>query len=124
MLFDFSNNCSNLNKAKIVSCSLGLNKTEYKIFNILLENYKNYKIINKEINSVYLESELNIDISNIQRSLKKLLEKDLIIRTKKNLSNGGYIYVYELKDIFEIKKKIIENTNILFKKIEQEILNI
>ncbi len=119
-MFDFSNDCKYITKEKIIACALGLNKTELIIFSILLENNKN----NKEITSKCIKSKLNLDITNIQRYLKNLIEKDLVIRSKHNLSTSGYIYIYKIKDLSYIKQKILENTTKLFEKIEQEIIKI
>ena len=124
MKLDFStSNCNQINSKDIICCSLGLNKSEYEIFHILL-NISKSKLVkdsNLSITSEYLSSELNLDKANTQRYLKNLTEKELVIRNKHNLSSGGYTYIYSLYNLSAIKKRILSNTKQLIEKVESEI---
>jgi len=46
------------------------------------------------------------DRTTIQRSVKKLFEKELIKRRQINLEKGGYVFVYSPKPKKELKEKV------------------
>lgn len=96
-MIDFA--CKKFELKDVIKCSLGLTKSEFKIINFLMENRKKF-------NSSELAEELDLDLSTVQRSLKKLAEKRVIIRSQINLASGGYIYLYNINDKMIIRKII------------------
>ena len=68
-----------------------------------------------------LAKALSLDLSTIQRSVKKLREKEVLARRQSNLEGGGYEFRYELcnkKKVVRIITSIIENwTN----KVKEEL---
>ena len=67
---------------------------------------------NSEFNSLDISSTLNLDITTVQKALKKLYEKKVLRRHQKNLENGGYVYYYGILSKREVKRtiqKIIDN---------------
>lgn len=77
---------------------------------------------NKKIyNSNELAQKLNLDLSTIQRSLKNLNEKNILIRSQNNLSGGGYVYLYKINDKKLIKEMIMKIISQWVKKVDSEL---
>ena len=92
--------CKKIELKELIRCSFSLTKSEFFIIDFLIRNEK------EEFSSQELSSKLKLDLSTIQRALKKMHSKELLRRGQKNLSPGGYIYFYQVKDKNEIKKKL------------------
>lgn len=104
-MIDFA--CKRFDLNEIIKCALGLTKSDFKILKLLISN-DNY------LTSSNVQKELKLDLSTAQRSLKKLRQKELILRRQKNLSSGGYVFEYKAKNKKEIREyifKIVENWN-------------
>ena len=78
-------------------------------------------LLRKELNVVY--KKLNFKISIIQKVLKKLYEKEILIRKQINLEKGGYVFIYSIKDKKQIKKIIMKIIKSGVENIENEICN-
>ena len=96
--------CKNIDFAEIIKCSFNLNKTEYTLFLFLISSEKSKSI--KEISN-----KLILDRSTIQKAIKSLTEKNVVKRIQTNLTTGGYLFSYIIKDKKELKKRILENIN-------------
>jgi predicted transcriptional regulator len=96
-MIDFA--CKRFEIEEIVRCGFGLSKADYKILVILMKNTGG-------LTTNQLAKELQLDLSTIQRSVKKLFEKDIISRSQFNLSSG-YLYKYSIKDRNTIKEKML-----------------
>ncbi len=96
-MIDFA--CKKFDLDEVIKCSLGLSKSEFKIVKILIKS-------DKELSSLRIAESSKLDLSSVQRSLKKLNEKSLISRSQKNLSGGGYKYFYSIKNKSLIREKI------------------
>ena len=99
----------------ILKCSLGLTKKEFIVLKHLIDNS------DMELTTLKIKDKLNLNLTTIQKAVKKLSEKKILLKCKKNLDYGGYIYVYEVNYKSQIKiiiKEIIKNWN---KKVEEEI---
>ncbi|HKL24335.1 MAG TPA: helix-turn-helix domain-containing protein [Candidatus Nanoarchaeia archaeon] len=97
--------CKKIPKEDLIRCSFDLNKTSYKLLIYLLTQKKPLKISD-------ISEGMGLERSSVQKALGKLFEKELVIRSQKNLEKGGYIYFYQTKNKQEIKdrmKKIINN---------------
>lgn len=112
-MIDFA--CKEFSLDDIIKCSLGLTKGEYKVMRFFLANKKNKYTSNDIV------KELSLDLTTVQKSLKKLHEKDVLIRIQKNMDSGGYVYCYQIKNNKEISKKIMETINTWVNKVETEI---
>lgn len=89
--------CKQIKFQELIKCSFGMNKTDYNLLIFLLKN--------KEYLTVMEISKLTkLDRTTIQKSMKRLHEKDLVVKHQDNLDKGGYIYSYIIKD-----KKYIKN---------------
>jgi len=90
--------CKKIDVQDIIACSLGLKKSEYKIFEALLYSDR---VALKD-----LSKKLNLDRTTLQKVLKRFVDNDLVERYQENLDNGGYIFVYKIKDKDILKKRI------------------
>lgn len=113
-MIDFA--CKKFYVEDIVRCSFNLTKTEFKIFQFMVKNSA------KKFSTNNIANSLNIDVSTVQRSMKKMHEKNIVRRSQINLE-AGYNFVYCICDKYEIKKSvkdIIKNwTNKFDKEIEK-----
>ncbi len=115
-MVDFA--CKKVNLNEIIKCSLGLTKTEVEIFLYLLKK-KSENFMAKDI-----KKSLNYEISIIQRFLKKLYEKEILIRKQINLEKGGYFYIYSINEKKQIKEVIMKIIKNWVENIENEICNL
>lgn len=98
-MIDFA--CKKFDIEEVVKCSLGLSKSEFRLLNFFIENAK-------EFTTQELAKSLKLDKSTIQRSVKKLHEKNLVTRGQINQSIGGYLFTYRIKDKNKIRKIILD----------------
>ncbi|MFA6462195.1 MAG: helix-turn-helix domain-containing protein [Candidatus Woesearchaeota archaeon] len=91
--------CRIITLEQILHCSFSLNKTEILVLKHLLYS-KEEETIEEIIKHV------KKDRTTIQRSVKKLHEKDLIKRRQLNLEKGGYVFIYSSKPKQELKDKV------------------
>ena len=107
-MIDFA--CKKISKEDILRCSFNLNKTEYTVFSILLKELGNIKQISEKT---------QLDRTTIQKSLSILLERNVIIRKRENLS-----YLYEVRDKPQFKKKLNKIVNQWYNSVKKEIKQI
>lgn len=91
--------CGKLDIEDVIACSLSLKKSEYKVFELLLRSKDNISI-------QQISTQLSLDRTTIQKILKTLSDKKLIVRFQENLESGGYVYNYNIKDKQSVKKHI------------------
>jgi len=90
--------CKQIDVKDVIACSLGLKKSEYRVFEVLLtSNHVTLKELSKK---------LNLDRTTLQKIFKKFVANELVERYQENLDNGGYIFVYKVKDKTLLKKRI------------------
>ncbi len=97
--------CKQFRLEDIVKCGLGLTKTEFKIMEYFLED------TSKQCITSTISKKLNLNLTTIQKAVKKLSDKKIILRHQKNLDKGGYVYTYECNSkpkIRQILKDIIK----------------
>ena len=102
-MIDFA--CKQFNLDDIIKCGLGLTKTEFKVMNYFL-SHKN------ECRTSTISEKMSLNLTTVQKAVKKLFEKGIIIRHQKNLDNGGYVYTYECSSRVKIRgiiRNIIKN---------------
>lgn len=98
-MIDFA--CKKFDIEEVVKCSLGLSKSEFRLLNFFIEK-------KKEFATDELAKALKLDKSTIQRSVKKLHQKNLVSRGQINQSIGGYLFTYKIKDKQKIRKIILD----------------
>jgi predicted transcriptional regulator len=90
--------CKQIDVRDVIACSLGLKKSEYKVFETLLHaDHVTLKSLSKK---------LNLDRTTLQKIFKNFVTNDLVERYQENLDTGGYIFVYKIKDKSVLKKRI------------------
>lgn len=112
-MIDFG--CKKFNVNEVIKCSLGLTKAEFEIFNYMLDSGK------EECSSSSMAERQDLDLSTVQRTLKKLMDKEIVKRRQVNLSNGGYEYFYRINNRKQICDKIILIINDWSSKVEKEV---
>ena len=95
-MIDFA--CKRFDLKEIIKCSLGLTRAEISLFYFFLENHNSY------FNTEELSTKLKLDLSTIQKGVKKLNGRNIIIQQQQNLDGGGYLYYYKFNSKEEVKK--------------------
>jgi predicted transcriptional regulator len=93
--------CKKFDLEEVVKCSFGLTKSEFSLLKFLIKS-------SGEFTTEQLAERLNLDKSTIQRAVKKLHSKGLVFRGQINLSGGGYVFWYRIKEKEKIRKMIID----------------
>lgn len=93
--------CKKIDIKDIIKCSFDLNKTDYNILMFLIRQ-KEYLSTND------VAGMMDLDRTSIQKSIKRLTQKSLVVRSQQNLEGGGYMFSYRIKDKDQIKKQILE----------------
>jgi predicted transcriptional regulator len=90
--------CRTIDVKDIIACSLGLKKSEYKVFELLLHS--------EHVTIQDLSKKLDLDRTTVQKVLKHFVTNELVERYQENLDVGGYVFVYKIKDKVILKKRI------------------
>lgn len=90
--------CKKIDVQDIIACSLGLKKSEYKVFEVMLHS--------DHVSLKDLSKKLNLDRTTLQKILKRFTDNELVERFQENLDNGGYIFAYKIKGKDVLKKRI------------------
>jgi len=93
--------CKRIDPRDLIKCTFGLNKTELDLFLFLSKSNRCEPV-------QAISKHLGLDRTTIQKSLKRLLDSEVIERRQNNLDNGGYVFFYCVKKKPEIKQKMIE----------------
>ena len=102
-MIDFA--CKKFDIKEIIKCSLNLSKSDFSVMQKLFV-YKDF------LSSKDISDKVDLDITTVQRTLKKLYEKGIVNRKQVNIDTGGYVYMYRIKSREELKYQI---TNIIDK---------
>lgn len=114
-MLDFA--CKRIKLDEIIKCSLSLTRAEMTIFKHFMDNTEESFCANT------ISEKLEFDLSTIQRSLKKLHEKDILFRTQENLSGGGYLFHYQIKNKQAVRKLIMDIVHMWTKKVDEALKN-
>lgn len=90
--------CKTVDVKDVIACSLGLKKSEYKVFEVMLNS--------DHVTIKHLSKKLGLDRTTLQKVLKHFVANALVERYQENLDEGGYIFVYKIKDKAVLKKRI------------------
>ncbi|MFW5746507.1 MAG: helix-turn-helix domain-containing protein [Nanoarchaeota archaeon] len=99
-MIDFA--CTEFRLDEIIKCGLGLTKAEYQIFTFLVEHGDD------AYTTDMLEKGLDLDRTTIQRTVKKLHERQVVERHQRNQEGGGYFYLYQSKPKPAIRKVFLD----------------
>ncbi|MHA1575358.1 MAG: helix-turn-helix domain-containing protein [Alphaproteobacteria bacterium] len=106
--------CKKISKEDLIKCSLALNKTEYNLLMFLLKKDRCFT-------AIQISDLMTLDRTTIQKAISNLVEKGLVKRKQKNISGGGYTFLYLIEDKKEIKNKIKEVIRKWCKGVEEAI---
>ena len=111
-MFTFA--CKRIRQEDLIRCSFELNRTEYNVMMFLMRQ-------RKPLPAAGIAKGMGLERSTVQKAIKRLLEKEIVRRRQRNLRNGGYVFLYELKGKEEIKNSIKEIVREWYEKVEKEI---
>jgi predicted transcriptional regulator len=112
-MIDFA--CQEFKIESIIKCSLMLTKADFKVMRFLSDDGKDW------FTTEEIAKKLKLNLSTVQRAVKKLHEKSLADRTQNNLDNGGYIYLYRSKSKEHIRSIIMGIVNNWVAKVNLEL---
>ncbi|MCD4703268.1 MAG: MarR family transcriptional regulator [Methanosarcinaceae archaeon] len=112
-MIDFA--CKEFKITDVIKCALNLTRADLQVTEYFLTQ------CNEWCNTDCIAKRTGLELSTIQRSVKKLTDKDILIKSQKNLDGGGYSYLYMIKDKEEIKKMIMDIVHSWVENIEQEM---
>lgn len=112
-MIDFA--CKQFNIDEIVKCGLGLTRADFDVMNFFLDNF------GEEFVSVSVAKRISLNLTTVQKAVKKLSEKGILKRTQTNLSGGGYYYGYRSNSKKEIRKVIKEVIHSWVEKVDDNI---
>jgi predicted transcriptional regulator len=106
--------CKKIDIEEVMKCSLGVTKAELLIMKTIMKQ-------NEELDTQKIAQKTNLDLTTVQKAVKKLHEKGILIKDQKNLGSGGYIFLYKSNSREKIRSKIKEIVGNWFKEVEKEI---
>ena len=112
-MIDFA--CKKFSIDEIIKCTLGLTRSDLKLVKELLKSDAGW------ITSEEISRNVRLDLSTVQRSVKKLYEKNILQRKQNNLEKGGYIFIYSLQDKEKIKDLIMGIITDWVKGVDEEL---
>ena len=113
MMLDFA--CRRFDLREVVKCGLGLSKADFNILEELMGDPARWHTTSELAGSTAL------DVTTVQRAVKKLHSAGAILRSQENLSGGGYVFRYRAKDKPELRKLIIAIVRKWAAKVEEEL---
>ncbi|MFH0870746.1 MAG: MarR family transcriptional regulator [archaeon] len=112
-MIDFA--CKQFKIEEIIKCSLMLTKADFKVLVMLSGSSKEW------FTTEQLAKKLKLNLSTVQRAVKKLHGSGLVDRNQNNLDNGGYIYIYRAKAKEDVRSVIMGIVNNWVIKVESEL---
>lgn len=106
--------CKTIQVKDVIKCSLGLTKAEVLLFEHFIKS-------DCFCTTQKLSEELQLDLSTVQRGVKKLYDQDVLERKQTNVSGGGYYFSYAAKSKSEIKKTLLTIINSWMGKVEDSL---
>ncbi len=107
--------CKTIKVEEIIKCGLSISKSDFRILGFLLKRQ------GKSFTTKDISSRTGLNITTVQRSVKDMNEKGLIWKDQKNLKNGGYLFLYSVKDKQQLKERIIKIIKDWEKSAEREV---
>jgi predicted transcriptional regulator len=112
-MIDFA--CKEFKVEDVIKCALNLTKADLKVMRYFLNGADQWA------DTESLSKALELDISTIQRSVKKLHEKEILQRSQQNLDGGGYIFRYKAHSRAKIKDIVMTVVNSWADHVGQEL---
>lgn len=106
--------CKEIEIKDLIKCSFDLSKTDYVIFEFLIRSEGDFSVRQ-------LAEKLDFERSSVQKSIKDLTKRNLVIRRQLNLDQGGYKFYYSINNKDDIKKRIENIIDGWHKKVKDAI---
>jgi predicted transcriptional regulator len=106
--------CETFEMEEVLRCALSLTKAETRVFFYFREHDDWHATRD-------VAETTSLDLSTVQRAVKKLAEKDVLRRYQQNLSNGGYQYVYRTVPQEQIKDCVLDIVHDWLAKLKEEL---
>lgn len=112
-MIDFA--CKEFKVEDVIKCALNLTRADLKVMKYFVNNMEHW------VDTDTLSQALEFDLSTIQRSVKKLYEKEILQRSQQNLDGGGYIFIYKIHSKTRIKNIIMSIVQMWADRLEKEL---
>lgn len=112
-MIDFA--CKEFRLNDVIKCALNLTRADMKVIELFFDTPE------KWVNTEDIANDTGLDLSTVQRSVKKLHEKEILTKSQTNLDRGGYTYIYKLKEKNEIKEIIMQIVHKWVNKVDNEL---
>jgi predicted transcriptional regulator len=112
-VIDFA--CRRFRLDEVIKCGLGLSKSDYKLMEHLLDKEEEW------FTTEMLVKQMHLHLSTAQRSVKRLYEKGVLLRSQKNLDNGGYVFQYQIKNKKALSNLVQDIVHKWAKRVEEEL---
>ncbi|MBD3313040.1 MarR family transcriptional regulator [Candidatus Woesearchaeota archaeon] len=112
-MIDFA--CRRFSIEDVIKCSLGLTRADLRVLRFLLDNSID------EFSTDDIAESLKLNLSTVQRAVKKLHEKGVASRKQENLSNGGYLYNYQSSGRNALRKAVMETIESWSERVDKEL---
>lgn len=113
-MIDFA--CKRFKLDEVIKCGLSLTKAEYRLFEYFVKHHS-------EFTTEQLAENIELDLTTVQRAVKKLFEEDVLQRNQQNLEGGGYVYVYSVKPKPELRRILMKIINNWVKTVDAALQN-
>jgi predicted transcriptional regulator len=106
--------CQQIDFKDLLRCSFDLNKTEYRLFMYLLDQEESLSV------SAIGEA-TGKDRTTVQKAMKKLIEQNIVHKHQVNLEQGGYTFVYAIKDKEFLRRRMLSVVEHWYNQVMVEI---
>ncbi|MDD2440133.1 MAG: MarR family transcriptional regulator [Methanosarcinaceae archaeon] len=111
-MIDFA--CKEFKIEDVIKCALNLTRADLKVMKFFINHEE------EGLSTEALSQALELDLSTVQRSVKKLYEKEVLRRVQQNLDGGGYVFIYRGQPKSEIRGVIMEIVRTWVDRVEKE----
>jgi len=112
-MIDFA--CKEFSLDEVVKCGLGLTKADFRILKFLIENEDDW------FTTENISKKTRFNLSTVQKTMKRLAEKDVVERKQNNIDGGGYFFIYKLRDKTYVRKVIMKTIKNWTRRVEKEL---
>ena len=112
-MIDFA--CKEFKIEAVIKCGLNLTKADLQVLEYFLQFGQNW------LKTETISHELDLNLSTVQRSVKKLYEREILVRSQNNMDGGGYFFVYKIKSKKEIQELIMGIVHSWVNRVDTEL---
>jgi predicted transcriptional regulator len=106
--------CKQMDSKELIQCTFNLTRTELAIFLYLLKT-------KACIPSSEIADKIELDRTTVQKAMKNLLVKDIVLRRQNNLDSGGFVFLYCVKKQPELKEQMQEIINTWKESVDSQL---